>query len=611
MPESTAYARRGYSGAAAPTNLASGINASQNTIDGVDLSTWTGTVTNGPARATLSDGTSEEEVEFTGIAGNTLTGVTRGVGGTSAASWSSGATLEHDSSARDFDEANKLVNAILGITGLSAGDLLYLTAAATFARLPKGTALQRLAMNLAATAPRWIDGEVFNVVEFGAVGNGIADDAPAIQAAINAAEAAGGGTVYFPVGVYLVGASVTTTNSASLVINLRGEGSDLTIIKADAALDPIVSIQTACTISGLTVDGDGVAHNGLACITNGVAISHVILDDVVCRNITTVTVDGQWVLVVWDQAETFSIDRVYLNDVVCELGTDGKDLMSVASVDKCFVNNLILRDTDRSPNFYTMHYLSIDGMHISGIPNYASFVIDAGVDYADLANVFVDSDCAEFQVLGAEAHFTNCTILGDYVRIGIIGAGTLPNTTWDGCHIRKFIFDYPGSTSIMGGSVVPLTGDSEAIAVQTQPATAFTDLKCVGVKFDPSAVTRWITNVNGSNWTDVVFADCTVPSAKNGISGLATLTRVRFHDNPGYNPLAFAGVTTPAVPASTVTATNNTGSDITAYVTGGTVTAISVGGTATGLTSGAIYVPSGSTIAITYSVVPTWKWYGY
>jgi polygalacturonase len=45
-------------------------------------------------------------------------------------------------------------------------------------------------------------GSYLDVKTFGALGNGTADDAPAIQAALNAAKAAGGGTVWVPVGTY-------------------------------------------------------------------------------------------------------------------------------------------------------------------------------------------------------------------------------------------------------------------------------------------------------------------------------------------------------------------------------------------------------------------------
>ena len=49
---------------------------------------------------------------------------------------------------------------------------------------------------------------VYDVKAYGAVGNGVADDTAAIQAAINAAAAAGGGEVDFPSGNYLVTAGL-------------------------------------------------------------------------------------------------------------------------------------------------------------------------------------------------------------------------------------------------------------------------------------------------------------------------------------------------------------------------------------------------------------------
>ena len=43
---------------------------------------------------------------------------------------------------------------------------------------------------------------VFNVRDFGAKGDGVSIDSPAINMAIEAAAKVGGGTVYFPAGVY-------------------------------------------------------------------------------------------------------------------------------------------------------------------------------------------------------------------------------------------------------------------------------------------------------------------------------------------------------------------------------------------------------------------------
>jgi hypothetical protein len=51
-----------------------------------------------------------------------------------------------------------------------------------------------------------ISGAPYNVNDYGAVGNGVADDTAAINAAISAANTAGGGVVYVPQGTYLIGA---------------------------------------------------------------------------------------------------------------------------------------------------------------------------------------------------------------------------------------------------------------------------------------------------------------------------------------------------------------------------------------------------------------------
>ena len=58
---------------------------------------------------------------------------------------------------------------------------------------------------LAAAAACHSSAAVFNVREYGARGNGVAKDTAAIQAAVDAASAAGGGTVEFASGTYLTG----------------------------------------------------------------------------------------------------------------------------------------------------------------------------------------------------------------------------------------------------------------------------------------------------------------------------------------------------------------------------------------------------------------------
>lgn len=81
----------------------------------------------------------------------------------------------------------------------------------------------------------------------------------------------------------------------------------------------------------------------------------------------------------------------------------------------------------------------------------------------------------------------------------------------------------------------------------------------------------------------------------------------RAHANIGFNPVG--NVAAPAVPASTVTQTNSFKSAAWVFVAAGTVTVIAINGVATGMIAGAFRVDVGQTIAITYTVAPTWTWF--
>ena len=67
---------------------------------------------------------------------------------------------------------------------------------------------------------------VYNVLDFGASGNGKTDDTPAIRAAINAVMSSGGGVVYFPPGLFKITDGLTVDFSGSSVaqIDFRGAG---------------------------------------------------------------------------------------------------------------------------------------------------------------------------------------------------------------------------------------------------------------------------------------------------------------------------------------------------------------------------------------------------
>lgn len=107
----------------------------------------------------------------------------------------------------------------------------------------------------------YVRGQVFNVKAYGAVGDGVATDTTAIQAAVTAAVAVHG-VVFFPAGTYLCGALTTLTSSG---LTIRGAGRYATTIKGTATtwltFDTFSVAPTqhgaydTLTISDLTLDG--------------------------------------------------------------------------------------------------------------------------------------------------------------------------------------------------------------------------------------------------------------------------------------------------------------------------------------------------------------------
>lgn len=103
-----------------------------------------------------------------------------------------------------------------------------------------------------------------SVKDFGAVGNGIADDTTAIQGAINRVIALGGGTVFVPSGTYLTSLALSVTGGTCTI---AGTGSEVTTIRLTNATANLFSIAAT---GGLRLQGLSLRHSSS---TTGAAIS--------------------------------------------------------------------------------------------------------------------------------------------------------------------------------------------------------------------------------------------------------------------------------------------------------------------------------------------------
>lgn len=116
---------------------------------------------------------------------------------------------------------------------------------------------------------------IFNVFDFGATPDDLTDDSAAIQAAIDAAYAAGGGTVYIPAGTFIMSGDKANPSEGCIEVRsnvtLTGAGAGNTVLKlADNYNEringmirtPVDESASNVTISNLTIDGNRANNTG-------------------------------------------------------------------------------------------------------------------------------------------------------------------------------------------------------------------------------------------------------------------------------------------------------------------------------------------------------------
>lgn len=153
---------------------------------------------------------------------------------------------------------------------------------------------------------------VYNVVGYGANGDGVTNDSTAIQAAITAAALNGGGIVYFPSGTYLIGTTLAWTADN---ITLLGEGRELVTLREHSTLgaNRIIFLQGTAldniknvVIRGLTIR-NGTATTGSATVgKDGFRAEYV--DGLLVEDCQFTEIEGNYGLVV-KYAQNVSVSR--------------------------------------------------------------------------------------------------------------------------------------------------------------------------------------------------------------------------------------------------------------------------------------------------------------
>src|SRR5262245_2335680 len=225
----------------------------------------------------------------------------------------------------------------------------------------------------------------FDVTAFGAVGDGATDDRAAIQSAIDAAVAAGGGTVFFPSGGkgYLVGGTLNIPIKARNVL-LLGYGATIEGY-VNGAILCISDLTTPngraerIVIRGLSLNGRGATEDSAYPSQNGIEIYSCLgvrIEDVQITNIPACGIVGE------KSAQPGSLywNRVSLANVgirfcgreglrICNTGGSGDDL----TITSCLFNNLGKRVTSavmgEGAVYIRVQTLSIQGTEFSACRN--------------------------------------------------------------------------------------------------------------------------------------------------------------------------------------------------------------------------------------------------
>lgn len=194
--------------------------------------------------------------------------------------------------------------------------------------------------------------DAVSVKDFGAVGDGVADDAPAIRAALLHVHESGGGTVFFPPGVYLISRDENAVGVPLYSkVSLVGAGVNATALKGKAGTGTMHLVSTLSVnqsyiaIRDMTLDHNAI-NLGASASCHALRFneaSNVWIDRIAVKNsdhhgiLTVATSSGD----TSSANRYFYVTNVYLENIGVMGRGGGDGIRLFVGADRIVVNNII------------------------------------------------------------------------------------------------------------------------------------------------------------------------------------------------------------------------------------------------------------------------------
>lgn len=478
-----------------------------------------------------------------------------------------------------------------------------------------------------------LPGLVFNVKDYGATGSGSADDTAAINAAIAAANTAGGGTVFFPHGTFVVSSPLATLAGSVAVTGVGGNSS---------------AIKLAASWSGTAVFNLANNYNLIEKLyfvggPNNVASSNPaanMIELVAAQYCTIRDINSQFVngyIVEALGTSTRGVQGMLLTNIrgnrngygIHTVGHPGSTYAVQALITNIYMQQVTMGDVILLEDSYDVQISQVNSAITGDAATNASNVRVRGA----CSSVFVSSlDVGAYPLQaptpavtvesGANGtpeniHF-NAGIVQDCLVGFLISAGT--NVTISDFKILHMstngITIASGNSIQIKGCVFNLNGQTAGtnyeINCQSNSSPIWISQNNFNTPYGTgsgqvTAVGQHNSFSNGAQWTDNNFGGLGFT-----VSTIFGVTPKHARRNRNYNPFGSVSVAVPASGTATggspieryFTITASATGSCSVQVSNGSPVTIPAGGIAT------LYVPAGATVTPTYTNPPTWTVFG-